>query len=51
MVRNSMAVVREMFATVIYRFGDIAWPARPPELLGRPTLLYQTFSCGGVGFL
>jgi hypothetical protein len=26
--RNSMAVVREMFGTVISRFGDIAWPAR-----------------------
>jgi hypothetical protein len=26
--RNSMAVVREIFETVISRFGDIAWPAR-----------------------
>ena len=25
--RNSMAVVRAMFGTVISRFGDIAWPA------------------------
>ena len=32
MVQNSMAVVREMFRTVISRFGDIAWPARLPEL-------------------
>ena len=32
MVRNSMAVVREMFGTVTSRFGDIAWPARPPDL-------------------
>ena len=32
MVRNSMAVVREMFVTVISRFGDIAWPARSPDL-------------------
>ena len=32
MVRNSMAVVREMFGTVISRFGDIAWPARSPDL-------------------
>jgi hypothetical protein len=28
--RNSTAVVREMFGTVISRFGDIAWPARSP---------------------
>ena len=27
-----MAVVREMFGTVISRFGDIAWPARSPHL-------------------
>ena len=27
-----MAVVREMFGTVIPRFGDITWPARSPEL-------------------
>jgi len=26
--RNSVAVVREMFGTVISRFGDIAWPGR-----------------------
>ena len=32
MVRNSMAVVRETFATVISRFGDITWPARSPDL-------------------
>jgi len=32
MVRQSMAVVREMFGTVISRFGDIAWPARSPAL-------------------
>ena len=32
LVRNSMAVVREMFGTVISRFGDIAWPAPSPEL-------------------
>ena len=32
MARNSMAVVRVMFGTVISRFGDIAWPARSPEL-------------------
>ena len=31
MVRNNMAV-REMFGTVISRFGDIAWPARSPDL-------------------
>jgi len=30
-VRNSMAV-REMFGTVISRFGDITWPARSPDL-------------------
>ena len=30
--RNSMAVVPEMFGTVISRFGDIAWPARSPGL-------------------
>ena len=30
--RNNMAVVREMFGTVVSRFGDIAWPARSPEL-------------------
>jgi len=30
--RNSMAVVREMFGTVISRFGDIAWPAQSPDL-------------------
>jgi hypothetical protein len=27
-----MAVVREMFGTVISRFGDIAWPARSPDV-------------------
>ena len=27
-----MAVVREMFGTLISRFGDIAWPARSPDL-------------------
>ena len=32
MVRNSMAVVREMFGTVNSRFGDIAWPAQSPDL-------------------
>ena len=32
MVRKSMAVVREMFGTVISRFGDIAWPAQSPDL-------------------
>ena len=32
MVRNSMAVVREMFGTVISRFGDITLPARSPDL-------------------
>ena len=32
MVRNSMAVVREMFGTVISRFGDITWSARSPDL-------------------
>ena len=32
MVRNSMTVVHEMFGTVISRFGDIAWPARSPDL-------------------
>ena len=32
MVRNSMAAVREMFGTVISRFGDIAWPVRSPDL-------------------
>ena len=32
MVRNSMAVVREMFGTVISRFGDITWPTRSPDL-------------------
>ena len=32
MVRNSMAVVREMFGTIISRFGDITWPARSPDL-------------------
>ena len=32
MVRNSMAVVREMFGTVISRFGYITWPARSPDL-------------------
>ena len=32
MVRNSTTVVREMFGTVISRFGDIAWPARSPDL-------------------
>ena len=32
MVRNSMAVVREMFGTVISRFSDITWPARSPDL-------------------
>ena len=31
-VRNSMAVVREMFETVISRFGDITWPAQSPDL-------------------
>lgn len=30
--RNSMDVVRGMFGTVISRFGDIAWPARSPDL-------------------
>jgi len=30
--QNSVAVVREMFGTVISRFGDIAWPARSPDL-------------------
>jgi hypothetical protein len=35
--QNCMAVVREMFGTVICRFGDI----------GRPTLQYQICSCGG----
>ena len=30
--RNSMAVVREIFGTVTSRFGDIAWPARSPDL-------------------
>ena len=32
LVRNSMAVVCEMFGTVISRFGDVTWPARSPEL-------------------
>ena len=32
MVRNSMAVVREMFGIVLSRFGDITWPARSPDL-------------------
>ena len=32
MVRNSMAVVREMFGNVISRFGDITWPAQSPDL-------------------
>ena len=32
MVRNSMAVGCEMFGTVFSRFGDIAWPARSPDL-------------------
>ena len=27
-----MAVVREMFGTVISRFGDITWPARSHDL-------------------
>jgi hypothetical protein len=27
-----MDVVRGMFGTVISRFGDIAWPARSPDL-------------------
>ena len=31
-VRKSMAVVREIFGTVISRFGDIAWPVRSPDL-------------------
>ena len=30
--RNSKTVVREMFGTVISRLGDIAWPARSPDL-------------------
>ena len=30
--RNSTVAVREMFGTVISRFGDVAWPARSPEL-------------------
>ena len=38
--RNSMAVVREMFGTVISRSGDIAWPARSPDLT------VPVFSCG-----
>ena len=32
MVRNSMAAVREMFGTIISRFGDIAWSAQSPDL-------------------
>ena len=40
MARNSMAVVREMFGTVISRFGDIAWPARSPELTVPDFLLW-----------
>ena len=32
MVRNGMAVVREMFGIVISRFGDITWPAWSPDL-------------------
>ena len=32
LVRNSMAVVREIFGVVISCFGDITWPARSPEL-------------------
>ena len=32
MVRNSTTVVREIFGTVIYRFADIAWPDRSPDL-------------------
>jgi hypothetical protein len=30
--RNNMAVVREMFGTVISHFGNIAWPARSPQI-------------------
>ena len=32
MARNSVAVIREMFGTVISRFGDITWPAQSPDL-------------------
>ena len=42
MVRNSMAVVYEVFGTVISLVL-----ATSLGLLGRPTSLYQTFSCGG----
>ena len=30
--KSGMAVVHEVFGTVISRFGDIAWPARSPDL-------------------
>ena len=40
MVRNSVAVVREMFGTVISHFGDIAWPARSPDLTVPDFLLW-----------
>ena len=40
--RNSMAVVREMFRTVISRFGDTAWPAQSP-LLTKLRLLMRTY--------
>jgi len=40
--RNSMAVIREMFENVISRFGDIAWPARSPDLT-----VPDFFFCGG----
>lgn len=30
--RISMAVVQQMFGTVISRFGEITWPARSPDL-------------------
>jgi len=40
--RNSMAVVQEVFGTVISRFGDIAWPARSPDFT-----VPDFFFCGG----
>jgi len=54
MVLNSMAVVREMFGTVISRFGDITWPARSPNLTV-PDFSWggswKTVCSGGVSWL
>ena len=53
--KSGMAVVHEVFGTVISRFGDIAWPAWSPELTVPDFFLWggswKTVCSGGVSWL